>query len=562
MNIQEFLSIAVPPLEVSTDWLEGAAGGVDYVVQNGRSQEIILYTNVGQSYIHSILAPLAKVTPADGADLQRAMVGAGSQWTLEHRSGGGEPDRMYLADPLDHPGCNSLVGGEQLVFRRHFQGVDKELTRTELSQRLVQALDLYFMEEEAAYCRLNEDGDVEPIIRVRDLGKATGQPGAVLVTITAEQLHRYMAVADMALVMKFDFTRCRSDNFMGWDDPIRESHNEGDLYYHSGIQSAASFVNGVVIVRPLLTKDMLIRKSRSNWEGVDKKYAVFKAYDWKNKRHAEISCAPDALASYFEKESNLPFQTTPAFFKPDVLAKYKADPEKYTLEHRSIRSRGGWYLKSFDVNDADQVHAYLYDLAKLPYSEQVYWQSFNEWPKSGISARAIETDFHGKFSTIPDPLQELKAEIRQLNSAKLEWWKPRSEEAASAVHYPITPSPEEWSNAILALDQYVVEGFVAKALKARLQDKGAKPDGKWASIRLLQECLVVLAGINSDEAVTIVEPLQRVHFLRTKLKGHLAETDKQALIKAARGDHGSLAKHFRKLAEDVQISFNRIAEVL
>jgi hypothetical protein len=107
-----------------------------------------------------------------------------------------------------------------------------------------------------------------------------------------------------------------------------------------------------------------------------------------------------------------------------------------------------------------------------------------------------------------------------------------------------------------------VEGFVAKALKARLQDKGAKPDGKWASIRLLQECLVVLAGINSDEAVTIVEPLQRVHFLRTKLKGHLAETDKQALIKAARGDHGSLAKHFRKLAEDVQISFNRIAEVL
>lgn len=561
MNIQEFLSVAVPPEEDSPEWLEGALSGVDYVVRNGRSREIILYTNVGQSYVHSVLAPLAKVTPADGADLQRAMIGGDSQWKLEHVSGGGEPDRMYLGDPLDHPGCNSLVGGEQLVFRRHFQDVDEGPTRTELSQRLVQALDLYFMEEESAYCRMNEDGDVEPIIRVRDLSKATGQASAVLVTIEAEQLHRYMAVADMALVMKFDFTRYRSGGFMGWHDPTRGAHNGDDLYHHSGVQSGASFVNGVSIVRPLLTKDMMIRKSRSNWDDSGKQYAVFKAHDWKNKRQAEISCAPDALASYFDEGSPLPFQTTPAFFKPDVLLKYKADPEKYTLEHRSIRSRGGWYLKSYDVNDAGQVHAYLYDLAKLPYSEQLYWQSFNEWPKSGISARALQTDFQGNFSTIPDPLQELKYEIGKLNSAKLGWWKPRSEGAASAVHYPITPSPEEWSNAILALDQYVVEGFVPKALKARLENKGAKPDANWGSIRLVQECLVQ-AGISSDEAVNIVEPLKRVHFLRTKLKGHLAESEKQALIKQARGDHGSLATHFRKLAEDVQTSFDRIVEAL
>jgi hypothetical protein len=562
MNIQEFLTVAVPPGKDSPEWLEGALNGVDYIVRNGRSHEIILYTNVGQSYVHSVLAPLAKVSPADGVDLQRALIGADSHWRLEHVSGGGEPDRMYLGDPLDHPGSSSLVGGEQLVFRRHFHDVDKGPTRTELSQRLVQALDLYFMEEESAYCRMNEDGDVEPIIRVRDLSEATGQESAVLVTIEAEQLHRYMAVAEMALVMKFDFTRYRSNGFAGWNDDLkRASFDGGDLHHHSGAQAGASFVNGVSIIRPLLTKDMLIKKSRRDWDDSEKQYATFKAHDWKNKRLAEISCAPDALASYFDEESLLPFQTTPAFFKPDALLKYKADPEKYTLDHRTIRSRGGWSLRSYDVNDAGQVHAYLCDLAKLPYSEQLYWQSFNEWPKSGISARAIQTDFQGNFSTIPDPLEELKGGIGKINDAKPAWWKPRSGDAASAVHYPITPSPEEWSNAILALDQYIVEGFVPKALKVRLEDSGGKLDPNWGSIRLVQECLVA-AGLSSDEAVNTVEPLKRVHFLRTKLKGHLAEKEKQALIKQARSDHGSLATHLRRLAEDIQISFERIVEAL
>lgn len=78
MNIQEFLSVAVAPEEDSREWLEGALSCVDYVVRNGRSREIILHTNVGPSYAHSVLAPLAKVTPADGADLQRAMIGADS----------------------------------------------------------------------------------------------------------------------------------------------------------------------------------------------------------------------------------------------------------------------------------------------------------------------------------------------------------------------------------------------------------------------------------------------------------------------------------------------------
>lgn len=561
INIKEFLEIAVPPASPDLSWLEGAEAAVDYLVRNGRADEIILFSNVGQTYVNAVLMPLINLSLEAIGQLEHAYIDPMAQWAFNHVSAGGEPDRLYLSGPLDDR-CQALAGGEQLVFRRQFTGVDKGGPRTELSQRLVQALDLYFLEEHDAYCRLDGNGDVETIIKLYDLSEPAAQPSAMLVTIEAEQLHRYMAVTESALAAKFDFTRYRPNgSFGGWHEPRRGQHARQDISYHTGVQAGASFANGALIVRPVLTKEMMIDHHRREWDGKDKQYATFKAHDWKNKLLAEVSCAPSALASYFDKGSPLPFQTTPAFFRPEVLLKYKSDPEKYTLEHRSISARGGWYLKSYDVNEEGQVHAYLCDLANLPYSEQIYWQSFNERPKAGISKRAFETDFEGNFDTTPDPLLDLKHEVAKLDKLAPNWWKPRGEAAAQAVHYPVTPSPEEWSNAMLALDQLVVEGFVVNAIRTRLQAQGRKPDVSWGSVRLLQEWLEH-AGLDAEDASATVEPLKRAHFLRSKAKGHLAETEKQALIKAARKEHGSLAAHFRNLVVEVQSSFDRIIEKL
>jgi len=288
---------------------------------------------------------------------------------------------------------------------------------------------------------------------------------------------------------------------------------------------------------------------------------VFKAHDWKNGRLAEISCAPTAIASYFEKDSPLPFQTTPAFFRPDVLQKYKADPEKYRLEDRSIHSRGGWYLKTYDVNEEGQIHTYLCYLADLPYKEQLYWQSFNEWPKGPISKRAVQTDFEGNFSTQPDPLVELKYEVTKLDALKPEWWQPRGEPLAAKLHYPLTASVEEWANEILALDQLIVEGFQTKPLRQRILNAGRPMDKAWGSLKLLQEVLIS-GGMDEEETAEVLAPLRALHELRSKTKGHAAESEKAALVKKAKSDHGSLPAHFRALVAQVQISFDRFIEVL
>ncbi len=58
-------------------------------------------------------------------------------------------------------------------------------------------------------------------------------------------------------------------------------------------------------------------------------------YDWRNKRVTKISTDPAATTNYFQAEGNaLPFELSPAFFRPEVLLKYKADRDKYTVGER------------------------------------------------------------------------------------------------------------------------------------------------------------------------------------------------------------------------------------
>jgi len=65
--------------------------------------------------------------------------------------------------------------------------------------------------------------------------------------------------------------------------------------------------------------------------------------------------------------------------------------------------------------------------------------------------------------------------------------------------------------------------------------------------------------LSEGDALATVEPLKQTHHLRSKVNGHLAESEKQAIIKRARSDYGSLAAHFRKLVGEVQEAFDRIA---
>lgn len=560
---KDLSALAWPTESNRPEWLLDAECAVSFLLDNASRDEIVIYASAGAVLIHGVLAPTSQVTPADQDDLLRAYVMPEDSWCIQKSWGGGEGHRIYLEPPLSHPGCTSLVGGEKLVFRRSFTGVAEVRWPLELSQKLVHSLGVYWVDERSAFCRLDNKGDIEDVIRVIWLRNASADSSAVVVTVLIKELATYMALAGMSLVLKFDFTRTDPKTFDGWNHgSMATNKSASDLFYSIGSSINASYINGCMILRPSITVEQLIKEWKDEEDPKSKRYATFKVVDWKNKRQIETSCAPEFLSNYFEKErTDKPFEISPVFFRSEVLLRFKSDPEKFDLTDRTISCRNAWYLKTYDINEVGQVHTYIGYLAKLPYEEQLYWQSFNEWPKGGISKRAYENDFEGQFSSEYDPLHMIKYKIRQLDETPPDWWKPRGDTLLDTARYPATDSVSEWGDEILALDQVLVEGFLSKPLRKLAEAAGRTADERWQSIRLLQD-LVEAHGCAPEEARAVMEPIATLHTLRSKLKGHGAPSDRAEAAKRARTEHGTLRSHFSALAAGCDQAFITVLQKL
>lgn len=524
-------------------WRAEAESGVRFLRHNAQREEIVIYAVGWSGLIHGMLMPSEALTPEWLEQAQRDNdPGLENCWTIEKVIGGPERYAMALRPPL---GDTPFEGGEKLVFRRCFPGYERGLDPVEISQKLVHSLELHYVETRRAYCRLDANGDLEDVIRVLSDGDPEGRDGIQAVTILRADLDRFMALAGMSLVLRFDFTRRPDHGFMGFHNSEPFERFGPDHHYHGALDPQGSYVNGALVVPPRVTREALVDAWKHEDDPARRRYATYWAFDIRSGEVVEVSCSPEATSNYFEA-SDRPLDMSPAFFRPDVLHKYKADPDKYTLDDWGIGCRGAWHLRGTDVNEAGQVHAYLCDLRRLPYSEQLYWLSFNEKPKALISDRAYLTDFLGEWDTTTHPLEELRALVSRLDQSGVTWWKPRGEPLLDAVHYPRTQSPKEWATEILALDQLVVEGLMDAPLRALAIALGRKELDRLRGIRLLQEILTG-EGMNEERARAVIAPLGRLHDLRNVVAGHAGGSKKEAALRQARSIEGGLPAHFLEL---------------
>ena len=544
------------PKDDPQSWLINAEGSIDFLKVNSQSDEIVIYASGSCVLIHGVLAPTTKVSPPNGKDLQDNNIPMpDDSWRIQKVWGGGEGHRMYLEAPLSS-GSKSFQGGEKLIFRRHFTGVDDGPSAIELSQKLIHSLDLYYVPERTAYCRLDSKGDIEDVIKVNQLNRGSTWEYLDVVTIRRKDLDGFMALSGTCLVLRFDFTRVKWGSFGGWGEINYYRREADDIFYHGGTNRQGSFCNGALIVRPAVSVDDLVQAWKDEVSETNRSFAKFKIYDRKNDSNVQTSCGPEFISNYFQK-SDLPWEISPAFFRPEVLHRFKADPEKYTFEDRSISCRNAWYLKTYDINEAGQVHTYIGYLANLPYEEQLYWQAFNEWPKGPISARAHQTDIVGDWHREYEPLGALKHTISLLDKSPPSWWKPRGDALSDAVRYPATDSVKEWGDEVLALDQYLVEGFLLKPLREICESAGRPMEQKWAPLRVLLEVLSV-KGCTEDEAKALVQPMQKLHALRTEIRGHATIEKKRKAEAAARTTFGTLRTHFTQLVTDCDNALTKI----
>ena len=247
---------------------------------------------------------------------------------------------------------------------------------------------------------------------------------------------------------------------------------------------------------------------------------------------------------------------SPAFFRSDVILKYKTDKDKYTVGERDITCRAAWCLKAFDVNEAGQVFAYVCYLRNLPYAEQLHWQSYNEAPKAGISERAITNDFEGAFTTFKDPLRQVVSIVRSWQDASVPWWTLRDDRLLERVSTPLTTSRDEWAEAFMDLAKLVVEGFVITAIRARIEKSGIACEEKEQSIALLER--LINQGVDLTERQSLTG-LRTVQLIRTKAKGHASGREVDTLVLEVLTEHESFTKHFKHVCATLATELQTIA---
>jgi hypothetical protein len=253
-------------------------------------------------------------------------------------------------------------------------------------------------------------------------------------------------------------------------------------------------------------------------------YESFIIQDWRNGKIKEWSADPKQLGNYFV-DSNLPYETSPVFFKAEVLARYQHDPARFKIGDRRIECRGAWSLQ-YDINNEGQVHTFISHLGRLPLQEQRYWKVFNVNPKAPISERSFKTDFEGQWDVSLDPLRSLKSSIASFpktdgfGRACPVWQLPNLPKTRDldSLNYVVTDSPLEWEQQISRLAQIAVEGLNADYIN-RLADKLGVRDQKLKSGKQLARVLEKI-GLTKQEVNNITGPFAELWDMRSNKVAH------------------------------------------
>lgn len=546
-----------PEEKVAFDqWLE-QSDLQDFLLNMEKLEEVPLYVSDTHLFLHGVLVPNELLDPPDMADLSNWGTNPCSTWGICGGFNDDGEDSPFLCPPLDHAGSRTIEMGEQLVFVRDFDGRIEEKSYVEIAQRLTHPFGLHYVPERTAYCRFDSNGDLEEVIRIIALAGSARDAGRA-VTIDRRTLEGYMVITNQSLLLMIDSNRFQPASMCGfaYDSNASVEPNPNIFFRFSRCGQQLSTIRGAAIIRNQLPGSDLF----TDGDTTEKHYEEFLAFDWKHREVRMCSVDPSQLGNYFVP-SDFPYGTSPAFFRSEVLQKYKADSEKYLLLDRSISRKHAWHLKTYDVNEAGQIHTYLVYLGQLPHEEQVYWKSFNEPPKGPISSRAYKTDFLAEWDLEKDPLNDLRNTLLDLERKRVDWWVLRDRDLPNLVHYPVTASPDEWIREIHALDKLLIEGFDVQALRVRASAHGITFDKEWKSIKLIDELLSGL-GIAATLRSEIVEPLKELHKFRSKLSGHLAGDEARKIRKSVLTTHRDYRVHFRQLCTACQSAIVNIAQHL
>ena len=534
-------------------WLQ-ATLHLDYLRQDVVEDELTVHAIGQRMFILTAVVSENDLNPLDKDDLLNwnclpPSTRAGYEWGFDN-------DGVELHRDMYSWGVRTLNRAYPLVFYRdHESGA-----YCDIWQEYLHLNDIHWDENRSAYCRLDKKGDWEHVVSVTH---GQGELNPTLVSFRRQPLDEFLTVSRSVLIRMFDFMLLQNPCVGGWthENPVKVIVESPSFFYRQQIDDGqASWTRGIQIVRPnsKQSRGEIFASIRGESR---REYAEFIVWDWRNNnKEATVSAAPEAITNYFTCRSNsLPFETSPAFFDPEVLLRFKNDRSKYALSSSRIECRGAWSLR-YHVNEARQIQVYIKVLQGLSYEEQSYWKRFNEKCKGGISQKAHVQDFLGEWREVTTPLEDLFGILQEWINDDVGWWKIGDQISFNRVHTPLTDSQDEWESAFQNLATLVVGGFKPKFIRAILDEKSIalEPKRKGQSLYLLETLLPSVCETGHFQQLPALRDIQKI---RSKISVHDGGQVARDLMRQIEHEHRTLADHFEAVCRQANGELRLIEQV-
>jgi hypothetical protein len=433
----------------------------------------------------SALIPNSKVPEVLESTSWDLRIGEGVPGSITFYSGRKKETRYYRFGNTD--------GIEPLVIYREFHGIRPSYI--EISEEFRLFHNLFHDSKSGRYIGIDENGDTEEIVLL------DGES----VKIKLNQIRRFLSRKEMHLAVFFDIDEASRYTLeeLGVQETTEQSRQDNlacelcirkhDL--EPGVETISRLVGKKLIEGPP------VQASGGFFSEKNQEYASFVIGIDQTGNELAYTCNPKELANYFGANPTAAHYLTPVFFRREVLTKYYANPERFSVEDGYLRCGHLWGLR-MDNNHAKYVVVFLGDLgADLSYKEQLYWRSYNIRPEGRMSAVSLRRSFLGEFADADRTDLVFKSVLSAFNrdwSAVYGWplFKPLSDADSHclvALHIPLTEDQAEFDREVLALAKILIESLNEEKLRESVPEldpgtKGISKFEKFLQVKGLTDC--------------------------------------------------------------------------
>lgn len=369
-------------------------------------------------------------------------------------------------------------GIEPLVLARHFHSLREDFFEVAQEFRLYH--NLYPDQPKKRFIIFDQDGNDSEAVRYA--------PDSM--EIRTDLLLQYCSIKQMALAIFVQSTRYSKYTLDQLD--LNEAHSEvrdANHQLHLAVfPNKSSFAPGFETLGTIMGKKYILPDPMPGHDGSHhaENYQQFITGTDAHGESIKHTCNPTKLANYFGRNPDAPNYLTPVFFRPEVLSKYYAEPQKYSVKDGYLSCGGLWGLH-IDNDHSDYLVVFLGDLGRnLSETERSYWLSFNIPP----GGRQIsETNFRRSF--LAEPTNPQKADLvfkhqyghfREDFSKATGWdfflsLHQDDEHFLTGLHLMVNDNQVEFDAQLIALTKILVDSInekeIAKGLKTLMEnDKG------------------------------------------------------------------------------------------